>query len=146
VTGMDALDGNAIAGQLVVVFGKEMTTATGECGRCGRRGPVAEVAEQAIVIPDTHYGRVEDVQMTILTRFPGTPLYARLLAEGRILQPERWDLCTLFDVNYQPANMTVEELREGIYWLAERLYTDECLKERRQPFFENQWRNLFAQV
>jgi Family of unknown function (DUF6510) len=44
VTGMDALDGNAIAGQLVVVFGTEMTTATGECGRCGRRGPVAEVA------------------------------------------------------------------------------------------------------
>jgi D-sedoheptulose 7-phosphate isomerase len=31
----------------------------------GKRGKLAEVAEQAIVIDDTHYGRVEDMQMTI---------------------------------------------------------------------------------
>jgi D-sedoheptulose 7-phosphate isomerase len=30
-----------------------------------RRGRMAEIAEQVIVINDTHYGRVEDVQMTI---------------------------------------------------------------------------------
>ena len=30
-----------------------------------RRGRMAEVAEQVIVINDTHYGRVEDAQMTI---------------------------------------------------------------------------------
>ncbi len=30
-----------------------------------RRGRMAEVAEQAIVINDTHYGRVEDAQMSI---------------------------------------------------------------------------------
>jgi len=30
-----------------------------------RRGRTAEIAEQAIVIQDAHYGRVEDVQMTI---------------------------------------------------------------------------------
>jgi D-sedoheptulose 7-phosphate isomerase len=30
-----------------------------------KRGRMAELAEQAIVIADTHYGRVEDVQMTI---------------------------------------------------------------------------------
>jgi radical SAM superfamily enzyme YgiQ (UPF0313 family) len=41
-----------------------------------------------------------DVQVTLMTPFPGTPLYDRLLAEGRILHPNRWDLCTLFDVNY----------------------------------------------
>ena len=86
------------------------------------------------------------MQITILTPFPGTPLYDRLLAEGRILQPERWDLCTLFDVNYRPSNMTVEELRDGIYWLAERLYTAECLHQRRKSFFERQWQNIFAQV
>ena len=43
-----------------------------------------------------------EVQITILTAFPGTPLYDRLRAEGRVLEDERWDLCTLFDVNYQP--------------------------------------------
>jgi radical SAM superfamily enzyme YgiQ (UPF0313 family) len=77
-----------------------------------------------------------DVQVTVLTPFPGTPLYDRLLREGRILEPERWDLCTLFDVNFVPRGMTPQELRDGIYWLAERLYTEECLERRRRPFFE----------
>src|SRR5262249_15595127 len=31
-----------------------------------------------------------DVQITVLTAFPGTPLYTRLRREGRILQPGRW--------------------------------------------------------
>ena len=31
----------------------------------GKRGRMAEIAEQTIVINDTHYGRVEDVQMGI---------------------------------------------------------------------------------
>lgn len=30
-----------------------------------KRGRMAEIAEQAIVIQDTHYGRVEDAQMTV---------------------------------------------------------------------------------
>jgi D-sedoheptulose 7-phosphate isomerase len=30
-----------------------------------KRGRMAEIAEQVIVVNDTHYGRVEDVQMTI---------------------------------------------------------------------------------
>jgi radical SAM superfamily enzyme YgiQ (UPF0313 family) len=81
-----------------------------------------------------------DVQITVLTPFPGTPLYDRLLAEGRILEHQRWDLCTLFDVNYVPKNMTVEELREGMYWLGERLYSEECTLKRRRPFFETLWR------
>src|SRR5262249_43929841 len=85
-----------------------------------------------------------DVQITILTPFPGTPLYDRLLREGRILQPERWDLCTLCDVNYAPKNMTPQQLREGILWLTERLYRKECLAERRQPFFENLWRQTHS--
>jgi D-sedoheptulose 7-phosphate isomerase len=32
----------------------------------GKRGPMASLAEHVIVIPDTHYGRVEDAQMGIL--------------------------------------------------------------------------------
>ena len=39
---MDALDGNAIAGALVDVFGAEMTTATGVCAGCGATAQVAE--------------------------------------------------------------------------------------------------------
>lgn len=77
-----------------------------------------------------------DVQITILTPFPGTPLYDRLLAKGRIIEAERWDLCTLFDVNYRPKKMSVEELRGGIRWLTERLYRAEETAARRKPFFE----------
>jgi hypothetical protein len=41
---MEALDGNAIAGRLVAVFGAELTTATGACASCGRRSLVRESA------------------------------------------------------------------------------------------------------
>ena len=77
-----------------------------------------------------------EVQVTILTAFPGTPLYDRLLREGRILQPRRWDMCTLFDVNFQPKGMSPQELRNGMYRLAEELYSEECTTARRRPFFE----------
>jgi hypothetical protein len=40
---MEALDGNAIAGLMLEVFGVEMTTATGVCASCGAGGPVAEL-------------------------------------------------------------------------------------------------------
>jgi hypothetical protein len=41
---MDALDGNAIGGQLLEVFGAELTTAHGVCAACGAAAPVAELA------------------------------------------------------------------------------------------------------
>jgi radical SAM superfamily enzyme YgiQ (UPF0313 family) len=85
-----------------------------------------------------------DVQLTILTPFPGTPLYERLLREGRILRPGRWELCTMFDINFVPQNMTIQDLRGGIAWLAEKLYTDECLMQRRRPFFDELWRQRGA--
>ncbi len=38
------LDGNAIGGLLIEVFGTEMTTAAGTCGSCGAVRQVAELA------------------------------------------------------------------------------------------------------
>ena len=40
----DVLDGNAIGGMLIEVFGADMTTAVGTCGVCGTAGQVAEMA------------------------------------------------------------------------------------------------------
>jgi DNA-directed RNA polymerase subunit RPC12/RpoP len=40
---MDALDGNAIGGLLIDVFGAEMTAADSVCGTCGAQRPVAEL-------------------------------------------------------------------------------------------------------
>src|SRR5262249_27432483 len=54
-----------------------------------------------------------EVQITVQTAFPGTPLYERLCREGRLLQNNAWELCTLFDVNFRPAQMSVAELEKG---------------------------------
>jgi ribosomal protein S27E len=40
---MDPLDGNAIGGELLAHFGREMTAAAGTCGHCGARARVAEL-------------------------------------------------------------------------------------------------------
>lgn len=77
-----------------------------------------------------------DVQITVLTPFPGTPLYTRLLAEGRILEPGAWHKCTLFDVNHNPSHMTPEQLQNGLVELAGKLYSDEAIRQRRQIFYQ----------
>jgi radical SAM superfamily enzyme YgiQ (UPF0313 family) len=78
-----------------------------------------------------------DVQITVQTAFPGTPLYTRLKNEGRILRDEAWELCTLFDVNFQPAKMTVAELEAGLRTLGSRIYSDGCTQKRRSDFRRN---------
>jgi len=74
------------------------------------------------------------VQVTFLTAFPGTPLYARLKREGRVIRDRAWELCTLFDVNFRPKNMSVEELQNGFLDLAKQLYSAEETHERRSKF------------
>jgi len=75
-----------------------------------------------------------EVQITFMTAFPGTPLYARLKREGRILRDRAWELCTLFDINFQPKNMSAGELQTGFLRLAEQLYSAEETLERRAKF------------
>lgn len=89
------------------------------------------IFEFALAVP------LYEVQITVMTPFPGTPLYDRLLQEDRIIEPGRWDLCTLFDVNYLPREMSVQQLRDGIYWLAEKLYDPKNVYARRAPFFKS---------
>jgi radical SAM superfamily enzyme YgiQ (UPF0313 family) len=89
-------------------------------------------------------GPLFDVQITVLTPFPGTPLYDRLLKQDRLIEPGRWDLCTLFDVNYRPTHMSVEELRQGMRWLTRRLYSAETTERRRAPFFRGARRKVWA--
>ena len=43
-TTSDTLDGNAIGGLLLDVFGTEMTTVSGRCGSCGTASLVAQFA------------------------------------------------------------------------------------------------------
>lgn len=82
-----------------------------------------------------------EVQITVQTAFPGTPLYERLQREGRLLRAEAWELCTLFDVNFRPSDMSVAELEAGLRNLAGRLYNEDFTRERRRNF-HRRWRNL----
>jgi radical SAM superfamily enzyme YgiQ (UPF0313 family) len=77
-----------------------------------------------------------EVQLTVLTPFPGTPLYARLAREGRLLRPRFWDRCTLFDVNFRPRGMTVEELEGGLRWLFGETYNEREHARRKRRYME----------
>lgn len=56
--------------------------------------------------------KIDLPRFAIVTPFPGTPLFQRLKAEGRILT-EDWSLYDGQHVVFQPANMSVQGLREG---------------------------------
>lgn len=77
-----------------------------------------------------------EIQITVMTAFPHTPLYDRLRRYGRILKEDAWELCTLFDVNYRPNQMSVADLETGFRTLASKLYSDEAIHKRRRAFFE----------
>ncbi|MBI4521734.1 MAG: B12-binding domain-containing radical SAM protein [Gemmatimonadetes bacterium] len=77
-----------------------------------------------------------EVQVTVLTPFPGTRLYDRLRTEHRLLQERFWDRCTLFDVTFRPKQMTVDELEAGLRWLFTELYTEEMLHNRRRRYID----------
>jgi radical SAM superfamily enzyme YgiQ (UPF0313 family) len=85
-----------------------------------------------------------DVQITVMTPFPGTPLYDRLLAEGRLLEPTAWERCSLFDVNFRPLHLSPEALQSGALELARRVYTEEERTARRHRFHDQRRRHLRA--
>jgi radical SAM superfamily enzyme YgiQ (UPF0313 family) len=77
-----------------------------------------------------------EVQLTVQTPFPGTPLYERLKRDGRLLTERYWDRCTLFDVNFRPRNMSVDELEEGFRWLAREVYSDREFNRRKRHYMD----------
>jgi len=85
-----------------------------------------------------------ECQITVLTPFPNTALYRKLKVEGRLLKDEYWDMCTLFDVTYTPAGMTVTELESGMRSLFTELYSEDATNRRRRLYMENHKRRLEA--
>ncbi len=77
-----------------------------------------------------------EVQITVQTPFPGTPLYRRLHREKRLLQERFWDRCTLFDVNYTPKNMSVDELEAGLRWLFREVYNQRQFNHRKRHYMD----------
>jgi radical SAM superfamily enzyme YgiQ (UPF0313 family) len=72
-----------------------------------------------------------------LEAVPGTPLYHRLEAEGRLLNPSYTNEAAasryrtgVGGTNLRPARMTPEELQEGLEWLFRELYAPEAFAAR----------------
>lgn len=102
------------------------------CFILGLDGDTPEVFDD--VLQFVRESGLYEVQVTFMTAFPGTPLYARLKAEGRILRDRAWELCTLFDINFTPRNMSVAELQHGFLGLVKQLYSAEETQTRRRRF------------
>ena len=77
-----------------------------------------------------------EVQVTVQTPFPGTPLYRRLHEAGRLLAERYWEKCTLFDVTYRPLHMSVAELEAGMRWLFTELYNEREFLARKRHYME----------
>jgi radical SAM superfamily enzyme YgiQ (UPF0313 family) len=102
------------------------------CFVLGLDGDTPEVFED--IWRFTEESGLFQVQITVMTAFPGTPLYARLKAEKRLLDETAWEKCTLFDVNFEPQRMTVVELEQGLIALAARIYSVEATQRRTGAF------------
>jgi len=69
------------------------------CFILGLDGHGPEIFEEVLEFAVEHH--LVDVQITVLTDFPGPPLYDRLQREGRIIEDIRLGLWSLFDVNFE---------------------------------------------
>ena len=78
----------------------------------------------------TEANRLECATFHILTPYPGTPLFQKLEAEGRILH-RNWDFYDTAHSVFRPARMTVDELEEGYASCYERLFSHASIWRRR---------------
>ena len=92
--------------------------------------------ELALFLEDAPFA---DVQLTVLTPFPGTVLHERLQREGRLLERD-WSHYTLFDVTFRPQRMGVEELEAAFRDLVATAHRPEAAR-RRAEIRRRIWRN-----
>jgi len=102
------------------------------CFILGLDGDTPEVFDDVLAF--VRESGLYEVQATFLTAFPGTPLYARLQQEGRIIRDAAWELCTLFDINFTPKNMSAAGLQAGFLRLVKQLYSAGETQMRRRQF------------
>jgi len=73
---------------------------------------------------------VQNATFNILTPFPGTPLFQKLEAEGRILTRDWSRYNSRADVVYQPKQMSTEELHSGFRYANGRFYSLASMAKR----------------
>jgi radical SAM superfamily enzyme YgiQ (UPF0313 family) len=91
--------------------------------------------------PETIYNRttymlnagIDIMQATILTPLPGTLLYKRFMAEGRLLYtnyPEDWERHNYTEVVFKPQKMAADDFQQSVQENWERLYDLKTLKRK----------------
>lgn len=79
--------------------------------------------------------RIDTVQFLMLTPLPGTPLFAKLEKEGRLLTRD-WELYDGHHAVFQPARMTAEQLQAETVRAFQRFYAPRHIM---QNFFFTGW-------
>jgi radical SAM superfamily enzyme YgiQ (UPF0313 family) len=74
--------------------------------------------------------RLECATFHILTPYPGTPLFAQMEREGRLLHRD-WSRYDTAHVVFRPRHMTSEQLFEGYDWCYRRLFSHASIWRRR---------------
>jgi radical SAM superfamily enzyme YgiQ (UPF0313 family) len=74
--------------------------------------------------------RLECATFHILTPYPGTPLFRRMDAEGRLLHRD-WSKYDTAHVVFRPLHMSEEQLAEGYAWSYRRLFSHASIWRRR---------------
>jgi radical SAM superfamily enzyme YgiQ (UPF0313 family) len=70
-------------------------------------------------------------QFNWLTPYPGTPIYDRMRAEGRLMDNEWWlTESGIGKVVYHPKMMSADELTEGTYWVRKNFYSTSSILKR----------------
>jgi radical SAM superfamily enzyme YgiQ (UPF0313 family) len=78
--------------------------------------------------------KIDLIQFTLLTPYPGTPLYKNLSNNNRIISRD-WELYdSLTNVVFKPKNLTVDELEEGIRYAYNRIYSIKSIFKRTSFF------------
>ena len=76
--------------------------------------------------------RLDGVQYTILTPLPGTDLYRKMSAEGRLLH-RNWSEFDCTRAVFRPAGMSIGELQNGLHWAYRKTYSIPGILKRILP-------------
>lgn len=86
----------------------------------GMDGDTPEVFRTTLEFLDR--ARIDAIQGTVLTPFPGTPLFAQMEREGRI-RTRDWSQYDFGHVVFEPKGMSAETLLKGQCWVLTRFYS-----------------------
>ena len=76
---------------------------------------------------------VPTITLNLLNAPYGTPLYARMEREGRLITPGKQQFRD-FHTAIEPKNMSVDQLAHGARWLLNKLYAPDAFLERLRTF------------